>query len=131
MIGSDRHTTTEHLTDVDAEATTPVQAPSPPWWVRLRRAFFGPATAPDDETRLQSLDYAIERYPEAPANYVLRGELYLQHARYDAAAFDFKEALRLCEAELEQNAWGVVAQTLRDRALTGLEHAEAQAKKRY
>jgi tetratricopeptide (TPR) repeat protein len=73
--------------------------------------------------RLDSLDYSIECYPEAPSGYVLRGELYLEAGFYDLAAKDFVTALELAEQQLKTNDWGVVAQAMRDRAHSGLERA--------
>src|SRR5579859_3823927 len=44
---------------------------------------------------LDELSDAIARYPDAPANYVLRGEYFLAEGRNDLAAEDFRTALRL------------------------------------
>ena len=39
------------------------------------------------------------------------------------AAADFQQALALCETAFAASDWGVVAQALSDRALTGLRRA--------
>jgi tetratricopeptide (TPR) repeat protein len=73
--------------------------------------------------RLDTLDYSIERYPDTPSSYVLRGELYLEAGFYELAAKDFTIALELADQELKTSDWGVVAQAMRDRARSGLERA--------
>lgn len=80
-----------------------------------------------DEThgaRLLELDQAIASYPDAAVNYVLRGEIYLELGQYALAAQDFQQGLTLAVTELENNRWGLVAQTLQDRAQTGLTRLE-------
>ena len=81
---------------------------------------------PDLTQRLHALDEAIHQYPDAPSNYVQRGELYLEMRRYDEAAADFALALALSSAQVEQSDWGVVAQMLQDRAQRGLKKAQAR-----
>ncbi len=88
--------------------------PRPSWWARLT------GRTMDHDQRLLALDEAIARAPSAAVNYVLRGELLLQHGAADEAAADFQQALRLAEAELAASRWGISAQVTRDRALTGL-----------
>ncbi|MBC6934706.1 MAG: hypothetical protein DWB42_02580 [Chloroflexi bacterium] len=89
----------------------------------LRRLF-----ARRDETgsaaRLEDLNRMIEYQPEAAVNYLFRGELRLKNADYENAAADFRRAVELAGNELERADWGLVAQTLRDRALAGLQKAE-------
>ncbi|MEO0563497.1 MAG: hypothetical protein AAF125_15420, partial [Chloroflexota bacterium] len=87
-------------------------------WVQAR--LFGVDVLADQEQRLVSLTYAIERHADAPVNYVLRGELYLRARKYEKAAVDFQRALELAQAEYEASDWGVNAQSYRDRALQGL-----------
>lgn len=76
------------------------------------------------EARASDLTQMIEAQPEAPANYVFRGELLLKSGAYNAAADDFRRALELAAQQVEIARWGVVVQALQDRALAGLEQAE-------
>lgn len=89
------------------------------WWGRLFRR--GSRQAEEYGRRLLELDNAIIAYPDASANYVFRGEIYLELGEDELAALDFRRALELAGVELETNRWGLIAQTLQDRALTGLE----------
>jgi tetratricopeptide (TPR) repeat protein len=109
----------------EAVAAGPEAAPSAPdtlgaW---LRRLF-----ARRDETgsaaRLEDLNRMIEYQPEAAVNYLFRGELRLKNADYENAAADFRRASDLAADEFDRADWGLVAQTLRDRALAGLQQAE-------
>lgn len=93
-------------------------------WERLWR-WFRPGED-DDETRLISLTHAIEMYPDAPSNYVLRGEWYLKRGDIDAAVDDFQQAITLADAQYETSRWGIVAQTTRDRALEGLSQVHSE-----
>jgi tetratricopeptide (TPR) repeat protein len=87
-------------------------------WLRVR--FLGHDVAAAREEQLASLNRAIRRNPASPSNYVLRGELYLT-VGYDAMArLDFQRALQLANKEYENDAWGLLAQALRDRAQAGL-----------
>ncbi|GAB4519596.1 MAG: hypothetical protein OHK0046_28720 [Anaerolineae bacterium] len=85
----------------------------PPWW----RRWLGGTQIYDE---IMALTDTIERFPEAPANYVLRGEHYLNLQQLEAAEADFRRALQLIDEPIENNRWGVVAQSLRDRAQHGL-----------
>jgi tetratricopeptide (TPR) repeat protein len=73
--------------------------------------------------RLHDLDDAIVMHPEAASNYVLRGEIYLQLREYALARQDFERACERITEQLEQDRWGLVAQSLQDRAQHGLETA--------
>lgn len=75
------------------------------------------------EMRLMALNEAIASYPDAAANYVLRGELLLKLGEAALAAADFRYALALTAAQVQTADWGLVAQTLHDRALVGLTRA--------
>ena len=88
----------------------------PSAWQRLRRLF-------GRETRLYNLNWAISAFPDAPANYVLRGELLLDLGDTVGAAADFRRALELAVAEVGAEDWGLIAQALQDRALVGLRDA--------
>ena len=74
--------------------------------------------------RLAEFDDAIEAYPKAAANYVYRGEIYLKLGQMELAADDFGLALELATVEFEKRNWGIVAQTIRDRAQQGLKRAQ-------
>ncbi|MFW5692156.1 MAG: hypothetical protein ACOCX3_02270 [Chloroflexota bacterium] len=73
---------------------------------------------------LAELDDAIALYPEAPMNYVLRGELYLKTAYYELARADFSQALTLAPEQIHDSAWGFIEQSAQDRARRGLKLAE-------
>jgi hypothetical protein len=97
------------------------QAPS--FWQKLRR-FFLPNHEERREAksqRLRDLTVAIERYPEAAVNYLLRGELHLELRQWILAEEDLSEALRLAENQYKQDRWGLSAQAIADRARRGLE----------
>jgi hypothetical protein len=98
-----------------------------PLWMRVGRAVFGGGYKPDDpsfQRRANQLSEAIENAPEAPTNFVLRGELYMKAGLYELARDDFRAAAELADAQYERSDWGVLAQTTRDRALIGLTRAE-------
>jgi hypothetical protein len=93
------------------------------FWQSLRR-FFLPnweERRENERQRLRDLSVAIERYPEAAVNYLLRGELHLKLRQWVLAEEDLSEALRLAEAQYEQDRWGLSAQAIADRARRGLE----------
>lgn len=73
--------------------------------------------------RTRQLGRAITEAPEAPVNYVLRGELWLRLGQREKAAHDFQKALLLAEPSFAASDWGLVAQALSDRALMGLRRA--------
>ena len=82
------------------------------------------AVASPEQILLEELTDAIERYPEAPANYVLRGELYLAEGRRDLAAEDFRRALSLADPLAQSANWGYINEALADRAREGLRACE-------
>ena len=92
----------------------------PPFWVWLRDLVFRP---PDVSQRLADLSVAIDERPQVAANYVLRGEVWLQVGDYQQAADDFATALILATEQFEEEDWGLLAQALRDQAEHGLEIA--------
>ncbi len=73
--------------------------------------------------RYRALSAAIDEVPDCMANYVLRGELSLEHGDGARARADFAAALTLAEALDASQGWLIVEQALRDRALYGLERA--------
>ncbi len=90
--------------------------PAPPVWKRLVDAVLGMPR----RQRLEAITAVIEADPDAAANYVIRGELYLESREYALAAVDFERGLELVERELAAADWGIFDQMLRDRALMGL-----------
>jgi tetratricopeptide (TPR) repeat protein len=95
------------------------------FWRRLKKILFG--SNEEIEQRLRSLSLAIEKYPDTPANYVLRGELYLDVGEHELAAADFQRALEQAAAQFETSDWGGIAQVMRDRAESGLAKARRGA----
>ena len=73
---------------------------------------------------LDELTEAIEHYPDAPANYVLRGELLLDEGQPALAAQDFQRALELADPLAESANWGYINEALADRAREGLRHCQ-------
>ena len=66
------------------------------------------------------LSRAIGKHPDAPVNYLLRGEAWLALDQTDRARADFETARRLAEGLLTQSAWGYIYQAYIDRADAGL-----------
>ncbi|MEO8393756.1 MAG: tetratricopeptide repeat protein, partial [Chloroflexota bacterium] len=89
---------------------------SPSWWQRLRGSF-------SQRERWRNLNWSIAAYPNVAANYVLRGELLLKQGDTPGAIADFRKALDLAMVDVEKEDWGVVAQSVQDRALVGLRDA--------
>jgi uncharacterized protein HemY len=87
----------------------------PAEWVRVYGA--------EKAQRLRLLSRKIEKIPEAPVNYVLRGELYLSVNEYERAAADFRQALALAEALDPELDWGYINAAYIDRAHEGLRQA--------
>lgn len=101
----------------EAEATHPPASP----WARLRDLIVG---APDGTgARLAALEESIAADPAEPANYVLRGELYLELGEAALAQADFERGEHLAALLMERSAWGIIAQALVDRARIGLGRA--------
>ena len=87
---------------------------------RLRRLLSGGDL---DVGRWERLTEAIRYNPDAAANYVLRGELYLSAGDYALAAEDFETALALATNRFDEADWGLLSQAMRDQAERGLEVA--------
>jgi len=85
-------------------------------WQRIRGAF-------SRQERWRNLNWAIAAFPNIAANYVLRGELLLRQGDTPGAIADFRKALELAAAQVDVEDWGVVAQSVQDRALVGLRDA--------
>jgi len=92
------------------------------WWRRI----FKSASVRDAERqiRLQQLSTMIDVYPDSSANYLLRGELFLQDKHCHLAEADFQQALVLATEQLDQDPWGIASQAIIDRATRGLEQAQ-------
>jgi hypothetical protein len=106
-----------------AETEEAVKTDALGFWQKLRR-FFLPSfqeRRENERQRLLDLTVAIERYPEAAVNYLLRGELHLELEQYTLAQEDLEQALQLAEAQYQQESWGLSAQAIADRARRGLE----------
>lgn len=85
---------------------------------------FGIFTGSRDNSWEAELDRAIERYPEAASNYVLRGELLLKHGQAERAKGDFLQAYEISAEHVADDQFGFVAQMTQDRALDGLKRAK-------
>ena len=72
------------------------------------------------EARFIELTRAIDGHPDAPVNYVLRGELLLDAGDAVAAADDFATAILLAEQCAERAEWGYLSVALIERAHMGL-----------
>lgn len=77
-----------------------------------------------DDTRFYLLNRALERQPDAPANYVMRGELLLARGDTEGARRDFEKAVELAETRAESANWGYINRALVDRAREGLRHCQ-------
>lgn len=112
---------------IEETASTPL---APTFWQQVWQRFF-----PDPKVagaqlaqRIDDLTAAIEDHPDGAANYVLRGEVYLDGGAYDLALSDFRRALDLAVAQFESDDWGIVAQAMQDRAQAGLTKAKRYLK---
>jgi tetratricopeptide (TPR) repeat protein len=124
----DEHADAAPTFNEDRVETPPQPEPAPEFkllsfwdWVRAR--VLGQDVFAEYRQRLANLDQAIAHYPDAPANYLQRGEFHLRMGDHTAAAEDFHKALELAAADYEASSWGVLAQSVRDRAIEGLAEA--------
>jgi len=74
--------------------------------------------------RLLALNLAVERAPDAPVNYLLRGEYWLEHQRPSLAREDLEQALMLAQTQLDTLDWGYIYQSYIDRASQLLAYIE-------
>lgn len=65
---------------------------------------------------LDRLDYAIQQEPDAPVNYLLRGEYLMQAGEFERAWDDFETARYLAQEALASSDWGYIYQSYIDRA---------------
>lgn len=70
--------------------------------------------------QLYWLTQAIEAQPDAPVNYLLRGEEWLVSGDLQRARDDFLRARSKAQRLLDSSAWGYLYQAYIDRALQGL-----------
>lgn len=92
-------------------------------WQKVRRFFFTTASEKraENRTRMYILNQAIETYPTAAVNYLLRGELHLEFRERELAQQDFEKALELAELQFDNDRWGLGSQAILDRARRGLQ----------
>lgn len=110
--------------DSDAGFSEQEPEPQPSFWQMIRQLFLQTASERQAEQRerLVSLTRAIESFPDAPINYLLRGELHLELGQLEFAREDCQQALALAEIQAESDRWGITAQSILDRARQHLEH---------
>lgn len=77
--------------------------------------------------QMAALNDAIASEPDAPINYVRRGELRLAAEDFSGARDDFERALALAEAQFKADRWGITLQTIQDRAAAGLADVAVRA----
>ena len=65
---------------------------------------------------LDGLDFAIQQEPDAPVNYLLRGEYWLQAGEFERAWDDLETARYLALEALASSDWGYIYQSYIDRA---------------
>jgi hypothetical protein len=75
-----------------------------------------------DQWRLSDLDTAVQRKPQAPVNYLLRGEFWLELGEAHKAKADLQQACELAAQCLEKSDWGYIYQSYIDRAEDMLRH---------
>ncbi len=95
-------------------------------WGRFINSLFPSAAV--TARRIADLTEALAAHRDSPALYLSRGEAYAEMGEYGQAAEDFRLAARLADEQFKTKPWGVVAQALRDRALRGLQQAQAAAR---
>jgi hypothetical protein len=77
--------------------------------------------------QIRFLSRLIEADPDAPVNYLLRGEEWLMCGEPGQARADFEAARDRSEHLLDQSAWGYIYQAYIDRAERGLRQCRAGA----
>jgi hypothetical protein len=87
---------------------------------RRRASWFSWNREAQQGRRLDDLNLGIELYPENASNFVLRGELFLEKKQFHLARADFEHAVQLLDEQIDSDDWGLVAQAMRDTALTYL-----------
>lgn len=88
-------------------------APQAPWWRRWDRRV-------QQQARLDDLNLGIELYPDNATNYMLRGALFEEQQQLHLARADYEMAWQLAGEQVKTDRWGVITQTVQDRAMMGL-----------
>ncbi|MGB1287203.1 MAG: hypothetical protein ACPG7F_11760, partial [Aggregatilineales bacterium] len=70
--------------------------------------------------RLSELSKSLQRQPDCSTLYLLRGELFLSRREYHLAKEDFEQAIEIALSALPEMGWGLVEQSVLDRAQQGL-----------
>ncbi len=86
-----------------------------------------PHSADHWTAQVRVLTQLIARQPQAPVNYVLRGEEWLICGDVERARADFERALQIATALEGASAWGYIYQSYIDRADAGLRLCERQS----
>jgi len=77
--------------------------------------------------QLRLLNRLIATNPDAPVNYLLRGEEWLVCGQFEQARVDFEAARARSQRLLSQSAWGYIYQSYIDRAQAGLRQCATDA----
>jgi hypothetical protein len=106
--------------EMDAESVPPEKVERAPrgLFERIGLHLFRPETLLRD--RLSALDEAVAQRPDVAANYLARGDVLLQLGQRQDAATDYRHALELAAAQVDNRRWGLTAQVIQDRAYAGL-----------
>jgi tetratricopeptide (TPR) repeat protein len=72
------------------------------------------------QSRIEKLTAVIAKNPITAANYVYRGEAYLDEGDFFHAEADFRQAVTLATAQAQTSNWGYIYSALIDRAHEGL-----------
>ncbi|MBN2305887.1 MAG: hypothetical protein JXQ72_15495 [Anaerolineae bacterium] len=75
---------------------------------------------PSSTPQIALLTRAIEANPDAPVNYLLRGEELVMCGVLEQAQSDFEMVRLLAESLLRESEWGYIYQAYSDRAEVGL-----------
>jgi hypothetical protein len=81
---------------------------------------------PGRKGQIAVLSWLIEADPDAPVNYLLRGEEWLACGQTGKASKDFARARALAAAAYQGSAWGYIYQSYLDRADVGLRQCSGQ-----
>jgi tetratricopeptide (TPR) repeat protein len=94
------------------------------WWGKLRAFLTGSAQRQARENELQTLNMAIELYPQNALHFLLRGEFFLKQKRYHLAQDDLQQALNLAREQYQRSQWGIAEQAIQNRAEFGLKQVQ-------
>ncbi len=81
--------------------------------------------------RLYALEAAIERDPNTPVHYLLRGEFWVEQGDFQQAQADFIKVCDLVAQMIDTSDWGYIYQSYLDRAeqqLTALAQSSRKTK---